>query len=1083
MREQLEGVGQEISVVGVGGEGRGAVHFVNGSTDTMPGFVPQSESTLKLSESSKGANGDGAAPRPTDEVNNIKMEDTRNGGSHVEGDRALVNGSYANGVSATPSKPQPQMPTTSDEMSRQLPPEIQHISSGYVSLSALIARLTQETFNDLTNVINDMADVPVQQSAPNGVPNHSHHPVNGSVPAKSEANVQKKLRMLNFTNNWRPRFIKALVLSGWARQAEAISRVIDLKNWQDNQRLEYGGAATAMGELKRMLVPMKEPSPDIKTALEVLLLGKASWLPDFEYLSAETLSIRQMLDALRRINTLLSIRLNLHESIPPLFRDFSIASGRATFRIRDEFEVDLSIANEDIASQLYFIDFRFAFTPSVAGLPPGGLRAELEARANHVLSREGLQGLFDLLHNFVLTHKLSILRSQAYDMSRGYWSEHLKVEPVRRSVVMQYWSNKPGAKNWIEIGLRRGEERRVAYTETSQRIPSIGIRWFRAGNEVQDFEVDLKLGDLSMEHILKQVVAQHSSYIFEGIGEKLSEGLLYTSGLLKLQHKASKVEPTDASLLVQLTASTAIKILQEPVSGRFAVQPSSQLYSRAERELNRLSSPVTEAPSQISYLRSLASVEGVDINAQAMGWEPARSINPGKEAMQQYFPKGTKQTRFFRKRAWSSRWILAFTTSLEGDFWWVVELSDGKTTPKSAPPQASVGGLLKAAYKVVSQEKPSLVFEPSRSALNRIERCAAGMIAQHSDTRALLASGIEHKVRLSTTGSPMFSMYLRFSCEESQNEKTPSFLRSRKHPAIPWANEIVKLDYRGLDATTREAVRVASARLNKPVAKLKEITSSISNLAINRTSGAFAFQLVHQVGESSIPDLTRHLTAIERLLDFISTLNGQTLAIDSASLSHVEFTYAIRLKATVHFPANAPVYLSLPDRNPHLRILDYLTSSLLRQGLVPLIAMLRMTLPLLSALTAIEKVHKTNGVKILARSESWYEVRYSSPIIAGGFDIRLDLRRDYPWWHIKEPTIKKTETLPDEEAWRQALKTVTRGKGKGWRGMHGGVAASIDEGIGEALQKLDEVFRNARHVAEASRPGKRKAADQIVEID
>ena len=85
-------------------------------------------------------------------------------------------------------------PRLQQKVLRQLPPEIQHISSGYISLSALVERLAQETFNDLGNVINDMAERSPEQPRPNGVLNHVNHQVNGISSIKSDANMQKKLR-------------------------------------------------------------------------------------------------------------------------------------------------------------------------------------------------------------------------------------------------------------------------------------------------------------------------------------------------------------------------------------------------------------------------------------------------------------------------------------------------------------------------------------------------------------------------------------------------------------------------------------------------------------------------------------------------------------------------------------------------------------------------------------------------------------------------------------------------------------------------------------------------------------------------
>ena len=72
---------------------------------------------------------------------------------------------------------------------------------------------------------------------------------------------------------------------------------------------------------------------------------------------------------LRNINAHLSIRLGLHETLPPHFRDYKIASGRASFAVTDEFEIDLAIGDEDMKSQLYVIDVRPMFEPSMFRRP------------------------------------------------------------------------------------------------------------------------------------------------------------------------------------------------------------------------------------------------------------------------------------------------------------------------------------------------------------------------------------------------------------------------------------------------------------------------------------------------------------------------------------------------------------------------------------------------------------------------------------------------------------------------------------------------------------------------------------------
>ena len=1017
------------------------------------------------------------------------MEDGEEGAFGGRRGISIPNGTLVNGKASPPLKGAGQLASdTQSDMAGQIP-EIPHFTAGFVSLGMLLSRLSQETFNDLENVINDMAELSVPQPTPNGVTNHTIHQTNSAASGAAEANIQKKLRLLEFTNTWRPKFIKMLVLFQWARRAEEIGKVIDLKLWLDTQEQEYDNSAFEMGQLHRIIATIKEPSPDIETALKVLSLGKASWIPDMGYVQPEPLTPQQILDTLRRINTLLSIRLNLHEQIPLSFRNFSIQSGRVTFRVPEEFEVDLSIADEEPTSQFFFIDFRFIFSPGSQELPLGRVQNDLQGRANERLRHEGLQGLFDFLHNFVLTHKLSILRSQAYEMVRTYWSEHVVVEPVRRSIVVQYWSNKPGAKNWIEVGVNRGVEKRLPYQGTMQRISQIGIRCFRAGKEVNNVGIDLKLGNLSMESLLKQAIALHTSQILQSICGKLGEITLYSSGSLRLKHNTSSAEPTAASLMIQVTASKVIKIMQEPVTGGFAVLPNSTLNSRLEYELNRSGNPAVDGASQISHLRAITAQNEVEEIARTIGWELVRSINPGKEAIRRHFPRGIQQTRFFREPSWGRDWMVAFTTGLEGDLWWVVEISrQTSSSTETATASVSMGPGLKAVFKIPTGPVTSLAFDSSTSGIAQIERNAIGMICQHNDSRHLANEKITHRVQVSTSTTPTFSIYLRYP-----SNKAPAIIQTRRL-TVPWANEIVKLDYQGLDGKRKAALRVASARLNKPTSNLKELISAISTLAVNPVSGAFAFQLSNKVGESCVPELTRRLAATERLFEFASAVKSCKLPFTSASLKHLEFLYAKQprsLKATIHFPLDSPVRLSLSSPNPHLRILDFLNTRLLSQGLTSLIAVCRMTLPLLTALYAIETRHKSADYEIIARSEQWYEVRYSAPLPKSGFDIRLRTRRQTPMWLISESSLRRGVALENGEEWSGLLKSVTRGKGEKWRGMHGGIVAEVS-GVEDVIEKLDDVFRTARPAVSASNTGGEIGAaagqgglqrQQVVEID
>jgi mediator of RNA polymerase II transcription subunit 14 len=157
----------------------------------------------------------------------------------------------------------------------QLPPEILHITQGYMPLSNLISRLAQKTHNNLTDTILQMAQMATPASVVNG--NASYTP---PVDDTSIENINKKLRMLNFAQDAHTEWVKALVITEWSRKSEDVSKMIDLRVHIDTQKEFYDSAIHEMSVLKRGLLEARVPNPDLKTALQVLSTGKAPWMPE-----------------------------------------------------------------------------------------------------------------------------------------------------------------------------------------------------------------------------------------------------------------------------------------------------------------------------------------------------------------------------------------------------------------------------------------------------------------------------------------------------------------------------------------------------------------------------------------------------------------------------------------------------------------------------------------------------------------------------------------------------------------------------------------------------------------------------------
>ncbi|KAI9792742.1 MAG: mediator complex subunit [Piccolia ochrophora] len=1007
---------------------------------------------------------------------------------------------HVNGTTDTKAGPSKSGPFGTNAMASKAdsspaiepPPQIDHITQGYQPLAKLVTRLVQETFNELRDVIEQLAEMPLPQSSSqtNAHAGFSHASSTAMTNGvnNSQVNVQKKMRLMKFVQDRRAQFIKVLVLAQWSRQSSEISRVIDLKVWLDRQRTYYDEAWYWMGDLKRTLGPAKMPNPDIHTALEVLSTGKASRMPDLGYVPPEPLTPQEMLRTLRNINTLLTFRLNLHETLPPMFRTFSIASGRATFVVTNEFEVDLSIADEDPSSQLYFIDFRFLFAPVGQDLPQGRLRDEVEGKVNDVLKREGLTGCYNFLHELVLSYKINILRRQAYEMARSKWTETIRPEMLRRTLVVAYWLSRPGAKSWLEIGVGSGRRKGEKGRPNGHRTSNIALRWFREGKEIKDSPITLDLANLSMERTLKNAMALHVTHIMTSIHSRLSSTLLYSRKTLALSTTISSSEPGDCALNLQLTSSRFANLIMEPITGRFALQPASPLMGRVEQDLNILRDPSADAHRPIANLRCWSASEEIEQRARFVGWEALKTLSPSKDDFKRIFSRETHHASYFRWKGWSRSWVVAVTFGMGGESWWIIELL---STP--------VGHTFGDHQQIPVSSVGSKPIDPTYDFLSRLEKMSASMISLYVNTRELLKANVVHSLtHIPSNASP--------------DVHTPTLLvnfaslMARPKSWQPWAKNVLKLTFQSANSPPDHATLIAEARLEKPLQQDSLITDRVDDdIAFHPASGAFAFRLTTPVGLSIIAQLKERLQRVERLISFLDVIRRFNLACDTISLGRVVFTYGTTttpptnldtdqsdpttsLRADISFASETSMKLSLSPRSPHLRILDFLTELLNapNTGLEHVTLLLGLTLPLLRAFDAIEcaPVRTDTPAYVLPRSADWYLLRYTSPPCS--FEIRLRQRRDDVKWFIRQkdddtlngrrlsttnppsnpppsasaaietPTSTANAKQDANPALTTALQALMNDSGPGWLGLRTGIAADID-GVPDAICRIDEV--------------------------
>lgn len=394
---------------------------------------------------------------------------------------------------------------------------------------------------------------------------------------------------------------------------------------------------------------------------------------------------------LEDLDTCLSMRLNLHDydKIPRQFKDYTIGSGRVTFTVKGEFEVDLTVADEDPEKQFWFIDFRFGFAPAARELA-AHFKPLLESHVNNALAKDNLSGCYQLLHEFVLSHKVGELRRQAYELARTSWTRTLAIEPLDRSFSIQYWllrqnqntSSVPAYSKYAVPQLPTVPKSWIIVSVVSARKPDgspdaksssrLAAKWFRDGKEVKDAKIEFDHNDLSTEKLLKVVIAKHVEHILRSIHKKLRPAPRFASQEAAMTLHISATEPGESFLTMQLSATEAITLRVEPASGKFNLHPTSKAAFQAEGRLNAGGKdPAEDGATYLEYLRCIHLSEEISRKGRPQGWVSIKSPLSHEDVKTVFRPQEPFQVSCFQRLGIDSKWYVLLVMSLHGDEWWV----------------------------------------------------------------------------------------------------------------------------------------------------------------------------------------------------------------------------------------------------------------------------------------------------------------------------------------------------------------------------------------------------------------------------
>ncbi|KAK8222029.1 mediator complex subunit [Zalaria obscura] len=996
------------------------------------------------------------------------------------------NGTQTNGVPLSNGTPVPgphvaakQEPLSEDDQKR-LPPELEHWTSEYKPMGLLLERMAQQCHFDLLETVDAMADMPVPQSASgtNGISGHGN-----AHPDPSEASLKKKRRLMEFAQTQKDRFIKALVLSDWARNMDDIDKLIDLTMWLRKQDGFANDAANGIMWMKQNFTAAKMPNPNIEGALELLSTGKAPWMPDLGYIPSKPLTARQLLKTLRDMNFTLSTRLNLYEELPRHFHEYTIANGRATFTVPGEFEVDLAVADEDPESPFYFIDIRLLFSPAPP-IPDGPIRGGLEGKVNEILAAKGLTGCYDFLHGFVQTHKINVLKRQAFEMARRKWSEHMRIEPVHRSLVVQYWAAQAGKKNWLEVGISSGMDGRKKPT-TSQ----IQCRWFRRGVESAQHGLEFDLVNLSAEQMLNRVVARHSSGRLTMFRDQLAS-IAGMDTALSMDLQTSDKEPADCSLTMQLaTVGTKITIAIEPVTGHVVISPPTATSNETEARWNQ--DPTTDAGRTLAYLHCKMLQEKIVEQAQRIGWVLLPTAK--QDNNRSIFKEDVMRRIIFTKEGWEKTWAIAATISLSGEKWWAVRLEESPAGHK----------VVKFAERLPTSG--SNASNISRQSLRHVQRVAVGVISILAVIQELHVSHIPYKLHKyelapSSAGAETadtLGLWINFrALLRGAHSKTWK----------PWASDYLHLSHYGLSKTAHggeanvlHVLRgVLTAERAQDLAKhISSVNRSTSSIAF-REDGAFGLLFQTSLGLPLVSQMKSRLLSIDRLSSYLAVLKSRGFQTSHVSLERLVFKYASSpaLTAELLF-SNAEDGESMETRlkllpedvNPHRRIRVLLQNMLNiaqkdpdaeRAAFLHFAKTLSFTLPLLRQLNKMEAADPAHmDVTVHARTPTNYKVVYHAPLPYIAFNISAKEKHGKKGWHVEDVKVAKQDR---SEALSKGLKEVWADRGDGWIGLRN-CAIAGHLAVEVLMERIDALMRAFKVEEDSTKREQEGRGNEIVILD
>ncbi|KAF7726089.1 mediator complex subunit [Apophysomyces ossiformis] len=360
----------------------------------------------------------------------------------------------------------------------------------------------------------------------------------------SMSDVERKRQILNYATFARKQFMKLLVLVKWAENAKDIQMsqvgfllikycsiillfgrltcaIQNIMAFLANQNKIFQDTVDYLHKIHIELPAARVRDFDILTAVDVLSTGTYQRMPTKiqvlvlcleihhvincvvtqDMIPSSPLTDQEVLDAFRKMNDVIRMRMLTSEVLPSPMKNYRIESGRIFFSVENEFNISLTLTGPSHDRRWWIVSLDVLVESTASGsisdvhvslnemqrqhlrmnaqkqlMPPpspadqqqqgqllnGGTQDNSESNGYPQKAKGPnlffpLIDLYDYLHFFCLKMQLEIIYMQAMMLTRTKWVEQLTVQmdSTRTKLVLTYWGGGSSTAHWADPHVGR----------------------------------------------------------------------------------------------------------------------------------------------------------------------------------------------------------------------------------------------------------------------------------------------------------------------------------------------------------------------------------------------------------------------------------------------------------------------------------------------------------------------------------------------------------------------------------------------------------------------------------------------------